>query len=298
MTAPATIAGVLREAARQLAQAGVDSPQFDATVLMADVLDTDTNQIALLRNESLSAEQQQQLQGYLRRRCNREPLQYITAETEFLGQPFHCDPRAMIPRPETELLVETLAAHCQQHWPEAIIADIGTGCGVIAVSLALLLPDATIYATDISTEALQLAAENARLHGVTDRINLLDGAYLRPLQDAGVIEQMQVIVTNPPYVATGDIENLPPEVRDFEPRQALDGGAQGLDFYTTFLPQCRRLPHLRLFAAEIGIGQAPAVTNLTYRHLVASEIQVLPDLAGIPRVVLAYVENNRVAVRN
>jgi len=290
VTAPATIARILREAARQLVDAGVDSPEFDAKVLLADVLDTDINQIPLLRNQPISADQRQRLENYLRRRSNREPLQYITGETEFVGHRFRCDPRAMIPRPETELLVGTLAAHCQRHRPEAIIADIGTGCGVIAVSLALLLPYARLYATDVSTEALQLAAENAQLRGVSDRVTFLPGAYLRPLEDAGILEQIQVVVTNPPYVATDDIQDLSPEVRNFEPQQALNGGAQGLDFYRAFLPKCERLPHLQLLATEIGIGQAPAVSSLITEYLTATEVEILPDLAGILRIILAWRE--------
>ena len=281
---------VLRDGTDKLAQAGVDSPEFDVQVLLAHVLGVEPRQIPVLRNQPLTADQEQQFQEYLRRRCAREPLQYITGDTEFYGQRFYCDPRAMVPRPETELLVDTVAAYCQQSRPQAVIADIGTGCGVIAVNLALLLPEATVYATDISAEALQLAAENAQLHAVIDRIEFVAGSYLQPLAAAGILEQVEVVVTNPPYVSTDEFEGLQPEVRDFEPRQALDGGPQGLEFYRTFLPQCHRLPRLRLLATEIGIDQAPPVTSLVADYFPLSEIEVLPDLAGIPRVVLVQLD--------
>lgn len=290
MMAAATVAQLLREGTDKLAQAGVGSPEFDARSLMACVLDVELGQIPVLPDQPLTAEQQQRFQEYLQHRCRREPLQYITGETEFFGWVFKCDRRAMVPRPETELLVEAVAAHCRQHLSEPVIADLGTGCGVIAISLALLLPAARIYATDISAEALQLAAENAGLHRLSDKIHFLSGPYLDPLEEAGILQQVEAVVTNPPYVSTDEIEGLQPEVRDFEPRPALDAGPQGLEFYARFLPQCRRLPRLRLLATEIGVGQAPAVTSLIYDHLAASQIEVLPDLAGIPRVVLAYLE--------
>jgi len=288
--AAATVAQLLREGTDKLAQAGVDSPEFDARSLMACVLDVELGQIPVLPNQPLSAEQQQRFQEYLQHRCRREPLQYVTGETEFFGWVFKCDRRAMVPRPETELLVETVSTYCRQHLAEPVITDLGTGCGVIAISLALLLPAARIYATDISAEALQLAAENAGLHRLSDKIHFLSGPYLDPLEEAGILQQVEVVVTNPPYVSTDEIEGLQPEVRDFEPRPALDAGPQGLEFYIRLLPQCRRLPRLRLLATEIGVGQAPAVTSLIYDHLPTNQIEVLPDLAGIPRVVLAYLE--------
>lgn len=278
---------LLREGAAQLAEAGVNSPEFDVRALLAWVLGAELNEIPLLCNRPVSADQLPGFRECLRRRCSREPLQYITGETEFYGQRFSCDRRAMVPRPETELLVEAVTAYCQQRGPQVTIADIGTGSGVVAVNLAVLLPEATVYATDISSDALELAAQNAAAHGVAERIRFLAGPYLQPLHEAGVSAQVEIVVTNPPYVATDVIEDLQPEIRDFEPREALDGGPQGLAFYSVFLPDCRRLPSLRLLAAEIGIGQAPAVTEMISDHLPVHKLNVLPDLAGIPRVVVA-----------
>lgn len=290
MIATAVATQLLRESVEALAETGVDSPEFDARVLLACILEVELSQIPLLWQQPLTAQQERRFREYVQRRCAREPLQYITGETEFYGQRFHCDRHAMIPRPETELLVDTVAAYCQQSRSQAVIADIGTGSGVIAVSLALLLPRANIYATDAATDALQLAAENAQLHCVTGRIQFLLGSYLQPLEEAGVLEQAEVVVTNPPYIATEELESLQSEVRDFEPRQALDGGPEGLDFYYTFLPECRRLARLQLLAMEIGIGQAPAVTRLMSEHLATSDIKILPDLAGIARVVLVQFD--------
>jgi len=290
VTAVTRVMDLLQEGTSCLVAAGVDSPRFDAACLLALALPVEHNQIPLMLHDPVSADQRDRFQQYLQRRCQREPLQYITGKVDFFGRLFACDRRAMVPRPETELLVEAVTTYCQHHCPHAAIADIGTGAGVIAISLATMLPAAPIYATDISDEALKLTAENARLHSAPNRIELLCGPYLDPLAKMGVLAEVEVIVTNPPYVATNLFDDLQPEVRDFEPRPALDGGHQGLDFYAHFLPQCRQLPRLRLLATEIGIGQAGAVTRLVSEHLNPTEIEVCPDLAGISRVVLAYLD--------
>jgi len=235
-----------------------------------------------------------------RRRC--EPIQYITGATEFYGMPFRVTPDVLIPRPETEHLVEqtiTLAQpgcpilpasaagrvgeHDRPEGTNCRILDVGTGSGAIAIALALNLPQAQITATDISKSALALARENSNRNGVADRIRFLQGDLLSPV--AG--EQFDLVVSNPPYVPGTDGDTLAVEVRDHEPALALFGGTDGLDIYRQLIPAAfASLVPRGFIALEIGYGQQPAIHDL----LAAAgfqNIQFHPDLQSIPRVAIA-----------
>ena len=212
------------------------------------------------------------------RRASRYPLAYIIGEKEFFGLTLSVSPAVLIPRPETEILVEECVKRLR---PDAVIADIGTGSGAIAVALGVGMPAAWIYATDSSEEALKVARANVEKHGLADRVCIVRGDLLEPLNEAGL--EFDAIVSNPPYIPTGAIESLEPEVRQ-EPFQALDGGTDGLDAYRRLFPQAARLA--QMVAVEIGIEQAGPVTEIA-RGAGWRQIEIIRDLAGIERVVIA-----------
>ena len=218
------------------------------------------------------------------RRYAGEPIQYITGETEFYGLPFSVAPGVLIPRPETEHLVEKvlqLAAEFRQ--TNLRIADIGTGSGAIAIALAHSLPEARIFATDLSPEALAIAMKNARRNRVAECITFLEGDLLAPL--AG--EEFQIIASNPPYVPLADCDSLSVEVRDFEPHSALFAGDDGLEIYRRLIPCARELlVSGGWLVLEIGYGQRAAIASLLdpagFR-----EVDFVPDYQGIARVAVA-----------
>ena len=233
-------------------------------------------------NEELGLAAATHLDVLLERRLEGEPVQYITGECEFYGLPFRVTADALIPRPETEHLVECVLelAPC---FAEPRIVDVGTGSGAIAVALAHKLPDAHIAATDVSGVALDLAGENARRNGVGDRIRFLQGDLLAPV----VAERFDIVVSNPPYVPSADRNSLAVEIRDFEPGLALFAGEDGLDIYRRLIPAAFAvLASGGFIALEIGCGQSDAVSSLL-SGAGFSEIEFRLDLQGIPRVAVA-----------
>jgi release factor glutamine methyltransferase len=218
----------------------------------------------------------------LDRRAKGEPIQYITGETEFYGLPFRVTPDVLIPRPETEHLVETVVALARSFAAPRIV-DIGAGSGAISVALAHHLPKARITTTDLSEAALAIARENVRSSGVADRICFLQGDLLAPL--AG--EKFDIIVSNPPYVPARDRDSLSVEVREYEPLLALFAGEDGLDIYRRLIPAAFvALTSGGFIALEIGYGQADAVQNFL-RAAGFAQIEFTPDLQSIPRVAAA-----------
>jgi release factor glutamine methyltransferase len=223
-------------------------------------------------------------ESLLERRLAYEPTAYITAQREFYGLDFAVTPAVLIPRPETETLVECAADLAQKREPRArlVVADVGTGSGAIAVALARALPRAEVYATDVSSAALTVGSENARRHGLGKRLSFLRGDMLSPLR-----ERVDLIVSNPPYVKTSGWFALPPEIRDHEPRGALDGGIEGLDVIRRLLEEA--LHYLRADGAlcmEFGEGQQKSVLEVARTAFPsASIIDVRQDLAGRPRVL-------------
>lgn len=221
------------------------------------------------------------------RRLKGEPIQYILGETEFYGLPIRVNPAVLIPRPETEHLVEEVLKRAARlghpRIPPLRIIDIGTGSGCIAITLAHHLPHAAITAIDLSPEALDLARQSAELNKLTDSIRFLQGDLLTPV--AG--ESFDIVVSNPPYVPTADRPSLSVEVRDHEPALALFAGEDGLDIYRRLIPgACSALAPGGYLLLEIGYGQKAAVTALL--EIAGFEsIEAFPDLQGIPRVVCA-----------
>ncbi len=286
----ATVAQLIVQGTRELQAAGVDSAHFDVSNLLAAVLRVELRHIPVLRNDIVPPAAQQLFATYLQQRTQREPLQYIIGDTEFYGLRFKCDVRAMVPRPETETLVAVAIDRITALDGKPVIADIGTGTGIVAICLAQALPEATVYATDSSPQALGLARENIELHRLTDRVILLPpGPDLQPLHAAELHESVEILVSNPPYVESEQINQLQPEIRDFEPRTALDGGPDGLHCYRQLLPECLQLPRLRLIAVEVGQGQAEAVCSIGRESFPSAQVETIPDLSGIQRVVVFHL---------
>ncbi len=264
-------------ARRTLAEAGIDDPALEAEVLLRDLLATDRARFYLDLDRPLSAAHQADFQRRIARRHDGEPTAYVLGRREFYGRDFLVGPDVLIPRPETELLVErTLAVAAE--YPAPRIADVGTGSGAVAVTLALELPAATVSATDISPQALDVAAANVDQYGVAERVVLLAGDLL-DLVPAGI----DIIVANLPYVATADLSLTGPVSR--EPRLALDGGDDGLDHVRRLCRQVKERSQVGHLLLEIGLGQAVPLVDFLRRLLPDAEVEVYPDLAGIDRVV-------------
>ena len=257
-----------------LANNTADAP-LESEVLLRHLLEIDRTRLYLDLDKELSAEQEEDFRKLVERRLKGEPVAYITTRREFYGLDFYVDKRVLIPRPETELLVEKALEISRNRHLNAI-AEIGTGCGAIAVSLALNLPVTKIYATDISADALEVARLNCLKHGVANRISLLKGDLLSPLPEAA-----DLIVANLPYV---EESKLPQD--EFEPATALNGGADGLRYIKKLC--CQLDSKLRpdgYLLLEIGQGQAENLTAFLANLFPDSEIEVTADLGGIDRVI-------------
>lgn len=270
--------------ARQALNPITNQAFWEALALLAQATRRDKEQLLTYREWQLSSEVEAAFAFYLRRRLDREPLAYIVGHKEFYGLDFYVDRRVLIPRPETELLVEK-ALEVATLLPDPAIADIGTGCGAIAISLAVKLPQSQIYATDNSLQALEVARINCQRHGIEARLHLFRGDMLSPL-----LQKVSIIVANLPYIPTDEIKNLPPEIKLFEPLAALDGGEGGLEKIAAFLVEVPdKLASGGYFLLEVGQGQDIRVQTMAQKALPQAEVRVFPDLAGIPRVVLGHL---------
>ncbi len=273
-----TLGEKLREASRALKTRGIPDPSLEAQILLAHALGLSRAQLLAWPERSLSPAELEGAKGILDRRLKREPTAYILNRKEFYGRDFYVDRRVLIPRPETELLVERALAVARGLGGEVMIAEVGTGSGAVAISLALELPRARLFALDISPEALEVAGVNSQQYGVEAQVRLIQGDPLSPLPTP-----VHILVANLPYVP--DRAELPPELL-YEPALALRGGPDGLDAPRAFLPQVgTRLLEGGSFLLEIGAGQDGEVRRLVLAHFPGARVSFFPDLAGIPRVV-------------
>lgn len=255
---------------------GIESARRDAELLLGSSLKLDRVGVYLHFDRPLQESELTAYRALVVRRANREPLQYILGETEFWSLSFAVSPAVLIPRADTEVLVEeALRLNCGPR-----ILDVGTGSGAIAVSLAHELVDAEVVALDISPEALLVAQANARRNGVDDRIVFLEGDLARLPEGP-----FDLIVSNPPYIPAADVDGLMPEVRDFEPRRALDGGLDGLYPYRMLAAQaCLCLAPGGWLLVEVGIDQALAVRQM-FAEAGLKDGFCRDDYGGVPRVV-------------
>lgn len=272
-----TVLKVLQWTANYLQQAGVDNGRLDGELLLAATLGLDRVGLYLNYDRPMEPAELEGFREFVKRRVRREPLQYILGTTEFWSLPFKVTPAVLIPRPDTEILVEEALKRADD---ALSILDVGTGSGAIAVALAHELPAAQVVAVDCSPEALAVARDNAALNGVDGRIAFQEGD-LFALESA----EYDLVLSNPPYIPVADIPTLMPEVRDHEPRGALVGGEDGLEAYRALARQAPTLLRAQgWLLVEVGIGQAEAVAELL-ETAGLDHIAVRADYAGIPRVV-------------
>jgi len=265
-----------------LACKGSENPRWEAEVLLAHHLGLSRARLYAQLNRTLPHTALASYRKLVERRACGEPLAYIMGHEEFYGLDFYVDERVFIPRPETELLVEKAFEIAREMEDDLIVADVGTGCGAIAVALAVHLPKAKVYAIDASPEALEVAAINCRRHGVEGQVHLLEGDLLTPLP-----EPVDIIAANLPYVAREEFAKLSKEILDHEPLSALDGGPDGLAHIRRLLAEAGE--HLNLHGAillEIGATQGPAVVRLAGWHFPKAKIELIKDYAGLDRVVI------------
>ncbi len=258
-----------------------DRARLDAETLLLHLLKQNRAWLLGHDDDAASTDIQDSFAATIARRQAGEPVQYIIGEAEFFGLPFSVGPGVLIPRPETEHLVEEVI-RLAEAITEPRIADIGTGSGAIAVALAHSLPLAHITATDLSTQALAIAKQNAIRNNVEDRVEFFEGDLLAPL--AG--QSFHIIVSNPPYVPFADRDSLSVEVREYEPHSALFAGDDGLSIYRRLIPEARGflIPGGWL-VMEIGYGQQPAIEELMHENRYG-EVRFIVDYQGIPRVAI------------
>ena len=274
-----TIADALHAAQQILRDGGIDDADLEAEVLLRHALGLQRHQLFARLHEEIDGSASQRFDALLQRRLAHEPTAYIVSHREFYAIDLEMTPAALIPRPETELLVDEAIRLTP---PGASIVDIGTGSGAIAIAVGFHLPDAIIYAIDESSDALALAARNAERHGVADRIRFLQGDLFAPLPEA-----VDVIVANLPYVPTSEWESLPAEIREHEPRQALDGGPTGTLVLERFLRESPRYlrPGGRLLA-EIGWDEGERLRAIASECFPQARIAIEKDLAGLDRLLV------------
>ncbi len=295
-----TIGDALREGSRCLRDIGLPSASLEVALLLGMATGLDRLGLHTRTATPLTPEQAAAFLALMERRAKREPLQYITGHQEFMGLDFEVTPAVLIPRADTEMLVETILDAEEERGseergseapgfagpPAVWLADVGTGSGAIAIALASYLPYLHVVAVDLSEAALAIARRNAEAHGVADRITFLQGDGLAPL--APYRAKLRYLVSNPPYILDEEVLTLEPEVRDWEPHMALTPGSDPLHWYRIFATQgADYLQPDGMLAMEVGMGQAQEVAALLERTGRWEPAQIRQDLGDIERVVYA-----------
>lgn len=282
-----TVGEALTWAVKKLEEFKIPDAREEAEFLLTHLLKRKRYELYLNSSLTLTDAEEEDFLSFIERRANREPAQYITGETEFRGLAFKVTMDTLIPRPETELLIDEAIEAARAFKDKALtIIDLCTGSGCIAVSAAVELPESVVYATDISKAALVVAEENAERNGVAGRIMFIEGDLFWPLRDTG-FKGAHIIVTNPPYVAETEKESLAPEVKDFEPHAALFGGTDGLAFIKRII---KKAPDFLLpggyLIMEIGWDQAEKVKGLFEADGRYEGVRVRRDYGGVERIVV------------
>ncbi|HKO31430.1 MAG TPA: peptide chain release factor N(5)-glutamine methyltransferase [Nitrospiraceae bacterium] len=282
----AALGEVVAEARRMLEHVGIESAGQEAIWIVEHVLGLAAHHVIVDRDRLLSHAELLGVMGLIERRVAREPLQYILGTQEFCGLEFEVNPAVLIPRPETELLVEYVAQRIPVE-RQATIVDVCTGSGCIAVAIARLRPRARVIATDQSNPSLDVARQNGTRHAVGECITWLEGDLLRPLAKQGLEGRIDVIVSNPPYIMEADWPLLQPEVRMFEPRGALVAGPQGTELHERLLQEgSQYLCPGGALIMEIGVGQARAIRRIVDQLSEYRFYRLIYDEAGLERVVI------------
>lgn len=284
--ARATLGEMIAEVRRLLMEAGIESAEQEALWIMEHVLQLPAHRVLTERNQVLSPAEFAATRELAKRRVAREPLQYILGTQEFCGLEFIVNQSVLIPRPETQLLVDCVAQRIplERH---ATIVDVCTGSGCIAVAVVRQRPRMRVIATDLSTPSLAVAKPNAARHGLSERITWLEGDLLGALVEQELEGQVDVIVSNPPYIAEADWETLQPEVRLFEPRGALVAGPQGTEMHERLLQEAvRYLSPGGALMMEIGAGQARTMRRIVEQMPWYRFHRLVYDDAGLERIVI------------
>lgn len=290
-----TVLEVIQKSAEFLSRKAVGSPRLHAELLLAHVLGLPRMRLYLEFDRVITPAQADTMRELVRRRGTREPLQHIVGSTSFCGLEILVNRHALIPRPETELLAERswqfLNALAANGIPNPRALDLGTGTGCIAIAIAANCPTAMIVAVDVSPEALALASANAAKHGLQSRIQVLRSDGLEPVAcGLAAPSKFHLLVSNPPYIPAAEIASLDPEVRDFDPRLALDGGADGMDWYRRLAREASPLlEEGGRMMLEFGDGQAEAISQILRQENWVVE-QVSPDYTQRPRFLVARRE--------
>jgi len=275
----------LKKAVEKLQEVGAPNPLLDVEIMLSKASGLSRAQILAHPEKGVSTKAVERFSEWVIRRSTREPLAYILGEKEFYGLCFEVSPAVLIPRPETEILVETALSILKQK-ENPMVADIGLGSGAVAISIARNLGDCVIYGTEVSAEALEVACRNAERIGVRNRVSFLQGDLFEPLEG----RSFDLIVSNPPYIPSDEIDRLEPEISKHEPRRALDGGTDGLDYFrriATSAPE--HVSPGGALALEVGMGQAESVRTLL-SAAGFNNPRSIKDYAGIERVVVASKE--------
>lgn len=282
---PATILSAYQRGLTILEAAGMTNANNEAFWLLEAGLGVSRLKVYADPQRGIGPEDWARTESLFRRRALHEPLQYIVGTQAFRGRDYLVNPDVLIPRPETELIIEEVLASPFSAVPCHMV-DMGTGSGCLAVSLALDCPEATVSATDCSAPALHVAGKNAQRHGVAGRIRFFRGECLEPLSGRALAGTVSVIVSNPPYIPADQCERLPREVRAFEPLPALDGGSNGLEFYDRLLAESLALLHPGgILVMEMGMNQAGDVRRKVSRGKAFIVKTIRRDQAGIDRVI-------------
>ena len=289
-----TIRNILKSAIAKLKKSEIEFPEINADTLLAYVISCDRTNLYTNPDDLINDSDICKYNELIHKRASHVPLQYITKRVEFMSLDFVVDEGVLIPRPETEILVEAVIKKTDNklyHDRKIIIIDIGTGSGNIAVSLAKNISNVMVYASDISREALSIANENVIRHDVTDKIHLLHGNVFESFSSNVKKEQVDFIVSNPPYVSKSESKNLEPELIDHEPLLALIGGEDGLFFYKQIIKDAADwIKPGGYLIIEIGETQANAIIKLMQNELHYDEIEIINDLQGKERIISAKIK--------
>lgn len=302
MQKPDTLREAYVRASSFLEMRGVAEARSCTELLLQHLMGWSRSQLLLHWSEPFPEELEDDWQRLVERKAQGEPVQYIRGEQSFYGLPFRVTTAVLIPRPETELLVEAVLQRMRERWPQLLhsgsgaeaegqervplVADIGTGSGAIAVALASHRPDARVVASDLSAEALEVARGNAVSNGVGERIEWLHGDLLEPFLQEGL--RIDVLISNPPYIREDEHSELQPEVRFYEPKLALVGGLDGMNCYRSLIAGLKHLSAMPYIVAfEVGQGQARQVATLLSESYSWNKVEIIKDYAGIERHVIA-----------
>ena len=278
-----TIKRLLDWTTEYLKKNNIDEPHLEAEILLAHALNTERIRLYIDFEKVVDKNTLETFKGSIKRRAKGEPSAYITGNKQFMSLNFSITKDVLIPRPETEMLVENVIELSKKIEGKATILDIGTGSGAIAVSIAKYIDNSEVVATDFSGKALEVAASNAKKHGVENKIKFVN-ADLFPNE----VQKFDIIVSNPPYIRTSDIKGLQKEIRDFEPLSALDGGTDGLTYYRKILEKSSEyLKENGAVILEISPELAKDIVSLAKSEFRSKEIKVIKDLNGLDRAVIA-----------